>query len=71
MNAKKFLSMALLAGLTAVLGGCHYGDDDHDYANGYGSYRDGYRDGRVYERRRDDGRNRRYDDRRDDYRRRW
>jgi hypothetical protein len=71
MTAKKIMTLALLAGLTGVLGGCHYGiDDDHDYINGYGSYRDGYRDGRTYERRRDDWRSRRYDDSRDIYRRR-
>lgn len=68
----KFLTLAMLVGLIGLIGGCHYGsDDDHDYGYGYGSYRDGYRDDRVYERRRDDWRNRRYDDRRDDYRRRW
>jgi len=64
----KFLTLAMLVGLTGLTGGCHYGsDDDHDYGYGYGSYRDD----RAYERRRDDWRNSRYDDRRDDYRRRW
>ena len=68
----KFLNVAMLVGLMGLVGGCHYGnDEDHDYGNGYGSYRDGYRDDRAYERRRDDWRSRRYDDRRDDYRRRW
>ena len=68
----KFLTLAMLVGLTGLIGGCHYGsDDDHDYGYGYGSYSDGYRDDRAYERRRDDWRSRRYDDRRDDYRRRW
>ena len=68
----KFLTLAMLVGLTGLIGGCHYGsDDDHDYGHGYGPHHDGYRDDRAYERRRDDWRSRRYDDRRDDYRRRW
>jgi hypothetical protein len=68
----KFLTLAMLVGLIGLIGGCHYGsDDDHDYGYGYGSYRDGYRGDRAYERRHDDWRSRRYDDRRDDYRRPW
>jgi hypothetical protein len=52
MKAKKFVmvSMFLLMGLVA---GCHHGDDRW---SGYGdrdSYRSGFRDGRVYERRRE------------------
>ena len=72
MKAKKFLTIAILIGSMGLVGGCHYGvDDDHDYASGYGSYRDGFRDGRSYERRRDNLRNSRSDNRRDYYRRRW
>lgn len=70
MNAKKFLAIATLAVAMGTITGCHYGaDDDHDRRYGYGRYRDGYREGRIYERRRDDWR--RYDDRRDYDRRRW
>ena len=72
MTAKKFLTIATLVGSMGAIAGCHYGiDDDRRHRNGYGPYRDGYRDGRAYERRRDDWRDNRYDDRRYDYRRRW
>jgi hypothetical protein len=47
------LSVLILAGL---LSGCHYGTEDDDPAWGYyghsDSYREGFRDGRAYERRR-------------------
>jgi hypothetical protein len=59
MNAKHFLTVAMLFVLAGLLGGCHYGSYDGHRARGYGysnradSYRDGFRDGRGYERRRD------------------
>jgi hypothetical protein len=57
MNAKKFLSIAMLVVVSALVGGCHYGSSDgyRGYGSGYGSgaYREGYRDGRAVERRRD------------------
>jgi hypothetical protein len=62
MNAKHFLMVSMLFVLAGLLGGCHYGSYDghrgYGYSNRSGSYRDGYRDGRVYERRRDDWRDR-------------
>jgi hypothetical protein len=59
MRAKKLLLVSMLFVLAGLAGGCHYGSDDHDrrrYGSGYGNseYRDGFRDGRAYERRRDD-----------------
>jgi hypothetical protein len=63
----KVLKIALLFVSLGVLGGCHYGswDDYQDY--GYSSYsrsgsgyREGFRDGRAYERRNDDSRVSRY-----------
>jgi hypothetical protein len=72
MKAKKFLTVSMLAVLVGLVGGCHEQSvDTYRYANGYGSgsYRDGFRDGRAYERRRDDWRDSRY---RYDYsRNRW
>jgi len=73
MKAKKFLPITMLIILIGFVGGCHYGSyDDHrgygydsssyGYGSSSGSYRDGFREGRAYERRRD-GYN-------DDYRRR-
>jgi hypothetical protein len=71
MKIKKFLTGTILLALVALVGGCHYDGDHRDYGNNrYGSYRDGFRDGRTYERRRDDTRESRWDDR-DYWRRRW
>jgi hypothetical protein len=70
MKAKKFLTVSMLAVLMGLVGGCHEQSVDR-YRTGYGngSYRDGFRDGRAYERRRDDWRDSRY---RYDYsRNRW
>jgi len=60
----------MLAVLMGLVGCCHEQSVDR-YRSGYGngSYRDGFRDGRGYERRRDDWRESRY--RYDDYRNRW
>jgi hypothetical protein len=75
MISKKFLIAAMLIGSMGVLGGCHYGHDDHRDYSGYnrsGSrtvYREGFRDGRAYERRNEDLRDRRYSS--DWWRRRW
>lgn len=76
MKSKKFLMVSMLLVSMGVIGGCHYGshDDDHrDYRySGYsrsGSYRDGFRDGRAYERRNEDVRDRRYSN--DWWRPRW
>ena len=52
MKVKKFV-MVFMFVLMGLVAGCHYGD--HDRWSGYGdrgSYRSGFRDGRVYERRR-------------------
>ena len=78
MKAEKFLLITVLIGLMGIVGGCHYGsyDDyrDYGYGSGYGytsssgSYREGFRDGRAYERRRDGSDYSRYAD--DYYRRR-
>ena len=77
MNIKKFATISILFAVVALLGGCHYdGHSRRDYGNNrYGSYREGYRDGRTYERRNENWRDRHYDrDRyadRDYWRRRW
>jgi len=57
MKAKHFLAVAMLVGLAGLIGGCHElaRDDYGGYSSGYGSYRDGFRDGRTYERRRESG----------------
>lgn len=64
MKAKKLLVVAMLMGLAGLIGGCHefahddyrgYGYNGYGYSSSYGSYRDGFRDGRAYERRRDSG----------------
>ena len=77
MKAQKFLLVATLFVVIGVLGGCHYGsyDDHRDYGySGYSrsgsgsSYRDGFRDGRAYERRNEEVRDR-YSS--DWWRRRW
>jgi hypothetical protein len=72
MKTQKILLLSMFV-LMVLAAGCHYGSDDeyHGYDSGYGSYRDNYRDGRAYERRREDWRDRRYGDRRDYDRRRW
>ena len=62
MNSKNLLMVSLLFVLAGLIGGCHHGsyDGHRGYGYGYsdssgsGSYRDGFRDGRAYERRRDD-----------------
>jgi hypothetical protein len=73
MNAKKFLTLSTLVVLIGLIGGCHYKSVDgyRGYGSRYGSYRNGFRDGRVYERRRDDSRESRYYDRYGNYRGRW
>jgi hypothetical protein len=57
MKAKKFVLASMLVVLLGLVGGCHYGSDNDHRAWGYGnsSYRDGFRDGRSYQRRRDTG----------------
>ncbi len=60
MKAKKLLAVSMLVISMGLIGGCHYGlVDGYDDYGGYGSYRDGFRDGRDYERRRDQLRHRR------------
>ena len=81
MQIRKFLTGSILVALVALLAGCHYDGHRRDYGNNrYGSYREGYRDGRVYERRNENWRDSRYADRdswrdrysdRDYWRRRW
>jgi hypothetical protein len=71
MKAKKFIVVSMLLALVGLLGGCHWdGHDDYRYGSGYGTYRgasgtyrDGFRDGRAYERRNDNWRDSRNDDR--------
>jgi hypothetical protein len=72
MKARNILAVSLLVALTGLIGGCHElaSDDYNDYGSSSGSYRDGFSDGRAYQRRRDDRRHSRYDDRDDYYRRR-
>jgi hypothetical protein len=58
MKVKKLLAVAMLVGLAGFIGGCHeFAHDDYrDYGySGSGSYRDGFRDGRAYERQRANG----------------
>jgi hypothetical protein len=61
MKAKRLLVVSMLVGLAGLIGGCHeFAHDDYrDYGNygyrSYGNYRDGFRDGRAYERQRDNG----------------
>jgi hypothetical protein len=72
MKAKTFLAVSVLVVLMGLVAGCHeLSTDRHRYGSSYGSYRDGFRDGRAYERRGDNWRDSRYDDRSDYYRRRW
>ena len=60
MNAKLLLTAPILFALASLVGGCYYGSYDgyRGYRDSYSyssdSYRDGFRDGRTYERRRDD-----------------
>lgn len=71
MKTKRFLAVFLLIVLTGLIGGCHElaSDDYNEYGSVSDPYRDGFRDGRAYERRRYDRRDSRdYD--RGDYRRR-
>ena len=71
MNIKKFATISILFTLVALVGGCHYDGHRRDYGNNrYGNYREGYRDGRAYERRNENWRDSRYADR-DYWRRRW
>jgi hypothetical protein len=66
MKRKMLLVGSLLVGLTLFIGGCHYRTSDsyryrgysgYSGYSGYGgrhdAYREGWRDGRSYERRRD------------------
>ena len=71
MKAKKFLAVSVLVVLMGLVTGCHELSTDKYRYGSYGSYRDGFRDGRAYERRGDNWRHSRYDDRSDYYRRRW
>jgi hypothetical protein len=76
MKAKTLLIASMLAVLVGLVGGCHYNsyDDYRDYgygSSGSGSYREGFRDGRAYERRREGSRDGRYADRRDGNWWRW
>ena len=54
MKMKNFLAVSVLVVLMGLIGGCHYGvvDRYRDYS-GYGSYREGFRDSRAYERNRE------------------
>lgn len=63
---KALLASTLLAAL-GLASGCHYGSDDDHPGSGYysrnDSYREGFRDGRTYERQRSGWGYSRYDDR--------
>jgi hypothetical protein len=63
---KTFLALSFVV-LVGLASGCHYGsDDDHRGTGYYGrndTYRDGFRDGRTYERRRSGWGYSRYDNR--------
>jgi hypothetical protein len=71
MKIRKLAIISMLFVLVASAAGCHYDDDDYrDYGrNRYGSYREGFREGRAYERRQENWRDRYAD--RDYWRRRW
>jgi hypothetical protein len=76
MNIKKFATISIFFALVVLVGGCHYDGHHRDYGNNrYSRYREGFRDGRTYERRNENWRDRHYDrDRyadRDYWRRRW
>jgi hypothetical protein len=73
---KKLIIGSILIALMALIGGCHWQhDSDRRYTyTRNDSYREGWRDGRDYERRREGWRDSRYYDRRsswDYYRGRW
>jgi hypothetical protein len=51
MKAKKFVIVFMFV-LMGLVAGCHYGDDRWSGYGARGSYRDGFQDGRSYERRR-------------------
>jgi hypothetical protein len=55
MKAKKFVIVSMLVVLMGLVAGCHYGDDRWSGYGDSGSYRDGFRAGRTYERRRETG----------------
>ena len=57
MKAKNLPAFFLLVVLIGLTGGCHKlaSDDYNDYDSSSGSYGDGFRDGRAYERRRETG----------------
>jgi hypothetical protein len=55
MKAKKFVLVSMLVVLMGLVAGCHYDDDRWSGYGDSGSYRDGFRAGRVYERRRETG----------------
>jgi hypothetical protein len=71
MMAKRLLMVPMLFVLLGVLGGCYYGayDDYRDYGYRSDSYREGFRDGRAYERRNEARRDNRYSS--DSWRWRW
>jgi len=61
MKVKNFLAISMLVVIMGLIGGCYYGVPNgyRDYSDD-GSYRDGFRDGRGFERWRDDWRDRHY-----------
>ena len=64
MKAKNFLAVPMLVGLAGLIGGCHELARDDSWLGsgyGYGSYRDGFQDGRAYERQRESSRSGYYD----------
>lgn len=65
MKAKMLGMVFMFVAALGLISGCHFTTLDNYRGYGYGSHRDGYRDGRNYETRRDDWR---YS--RDNYRRR-
>lgn len=79
MKFKKFATFSIFLLALGLFAGCHdRSSDNYRYGRGYGTYRDGngsyregYRDGRATERRREAWRDRWDDARRDDWRRRW
>jgi hypothetical protein len=72
MKKNNFLTATMLVGLTGLIAGCHeLARDDYWYGSGYGSYSDGFRDGRAYERRRENWRDSGYYNNDYYYGRRW
>jgi hypothetical protein len=53
MKAKNTVMVSMLVGLMGLAAGCHYGDDRWSGYGDRGSYREGFREGRSYQRRRD------------------